>query len=244
MRGEGPPVAKSWTWGYLLAMNWKASPRTSLALAFCASLILPACGDGTSDDETGTGSNTESKDTASGSSETSGGSEETGSSESSADSSSADTKTTEGGTETTTTSTTGDSSDTATKTDSSSTDDTSSTTTDTTDDTTTGEKLTFKKDILPLITDAQCGCHRGNSSAAGLDLNDAVAYSNLVGANKNSQSGVPFVKAGDAEGSYLYQSMNHTTADTKDYMPKGKDKRPADEIKKYKDWIDGGAVEE
>lgn len=223
-------------------MMMKASPRTSLYVALCAALVLPACGDSAPEDSTGTGSNTASNDTASASTktgeqttgtgdgssaETSSGSAATDGSSSSDNGSASSTDTTTAGTTTGETSSTGDTNTTGTS----------------TDTTTTEEvKVTFKKDVLPIFA-AECGCHRGNQPADNLDLGDANAYGSLVGTGKNGPGGVPYVKANDSAGSYLYQSVNYTATPEVNRMPKAGKMTDA-KVKVIKDWIDGGAVQE
>lgn len=227
-------------------MKWKASPRTSLYLALCACLILPACGEDSVEDTGSTGSGTQSNGTSSSSAQTGG--QDTGSANTSGDGSSADsttgTQTTGGSSGDSTTGGTTSDSTTGAETGTSSTGDSSSTDDSTTTGDSTGEKLTFKKHVLPVIKKT-CSCHQSPSPADALDLRDDKAFASLVGTGKNGPGGVPYVKANDSAGSYLYLSVSRTATETENHMPPpSKDPLTTAQVKVFKDWIDSGAAEE
>jgi hypothetical protein len=69
------------------------------------------------------------------------------------------------------------------------------------------QSITFQNDVLPLIR-TNCsipGCHSGGSPAGHLNLEDSVAYDNLL------QSGSGYVKINSAKSSILYLQMTSTS---------------------------------
>lgn len=94
------------------------------------------------------------------------------------------------------------------------------------DDTPVGEVISFKNNIQPIFTDNCVSCHDGN--IAILNLTEGEAWDELVPQH---------VTLGDAENSRLYNYLpgngHHDVGST----------LSSSEIKRIKDWIDQGPVE-
>ena len=94
----------------------------------------------------------------------------------------------------------------------------------------TTPKVSFSKDVAPILTEKCMKCHGHEPLMAHLDLRTRE------GALKGAQHG-PVVKPGDAAGSHLYR---HLTGQELPRMPLG-GQLPEAEIAVIKKWIDSGA---
>jgi hypothetical protein len=99
----------------------------------------------------------------------------------------------------------------------------------------------FARDIVPILTNngaktcAAAGCHSGGSPMAGMNLEAANAYANIVGVVSSENAALMRVKASDSANSYLFQKINSGQ------MPLVGGKLADADIQKIKDWIDAGA---
>lgn len=81
------------------------------------------------------------------------------------------------------------------------------------------------------VFDESCtACHDSSSD----DLVLEGPFDHLRG---NSSTGVPLVKPGDADGSYLYQKMLGAEGIEGELMPMGEDPLPAEQLALVRDWI-------
>ncbi len=107
-------------------------------------------------------------------------------------------------------------------------------------------------DLEPTFTNVQetalvsCGisstCHTG-AGAAGLSLDEDVAYDELVGVESSGAPGSVLVVAGDADGSYLVQKLEGAAGISGDVMPPDAP-LPSDQIALVREWIDAGAADD
>lgn len=233
------------------------SPRFSLSLLLCASLAVVGCGDSSTEDATGTGTGTSSKSSTG---TKPAGTNDTKSATGDKNTNTGDTKgkdtsnTTSSKTDGPTTSNSpGNTSGTGTgNATGNGTGNGTGTGTGTGNGTGTGSgtgngndtgavKVTFVKDVQPILT-ASCGCHTGANPKAALDLSAGAAYNSLVGKNSSGKvKNKPFVTPNDVANSYLYGTMNHSVPGGSKMPPT---KLDAAKIKVIEDWINDGALKE
>ena len=84
-------------------------------------------------------------------------------------------------------------------------------------------------------------CHSGANAPAGLRLDAANSYLNLVGVPAREQPSLMRVAPGDANNSYLIQKLEGTAA-VGGRMPAGLPPLPQTDIDIIRQWIGGGAL--
>src|SRR5437764_10310535 len=88
-------------------------------------------------------------------------------------------------------------------------------------------KITFDDHILPLFKDKCVGCHNPDKSRGGLVLSN---YQKVMAGGSSGEA----VKAGDPEGSRLFQQMTHKA---EPFMPPKSDMLPKDNLDLVRAWI-------
>jgi hypothetical protein len=78
--------------------------------------------------------------------------------------------------------------------------------------TSTDNKVSFKNDVLPVLTSNCVVCHQGSSPPGNLSLEPANAYNDLVNA-PSIQSSLMLVDPGAPDKSYLINKLNGTQTD-------------------------------
>ncbi|OUT58326.1 MAG: hypothetical protein CBB71_13530 [Rhodopirellula sp. TMED11] len=96
------------------------------------------------------------------------------------------------------------------------------------------KKVTFEDDVLPVFRQYCLNCHHQGEKKGGLALD--TFGSTMEGGG----SGEVVFDDGDAEGSRLWQLVNH---DDTPVMPPKADKMPADKLAIIRSWIEGGILE-
>lgn len=96
------------------------------------------------------------------------------------------------------------------------------------------KKVTFEDDVLPVFRQYCLNCHHQGEKKGGLALD--TFGSTMEGGG----SGEVVFDDGDAEGSRLWQLVNH---DDTPVMPPNADKMPADKLAIIRAWIEGGILE-
>ena len=91
----------------------------------------------------------------------------------------------------------------------------------------------FEDDILPIFKDHCTSCHNPDKKKADLDLTTYAAT--MIGS-----SGGEVLKAGVADSSYLFMSIDH--AEDVEPMPPKKPKLPKKEIELVRQWINTGLI--
>ena len=91
---------------------------------------------------------------------------------------------------------------------------------------------TFNDQVLPIFREKCCGCHNPDKKKGGLDL---TSHGQAMAGGSSGE----VIVAGDAETSYLWQLVSHTSEPK---MPPESDKLSADMLDVIKRWIAGGAV--
>lgn len=91
----------------------------------------------------------------------------------------------------------------------------------------------FEEHVLPIFREHCCGCHNPDKKTGGLDL------SSFGQAMAGGSSG-GIIDAGDADASYLYQLVTHTSEPR---MPPESSKLPTESLAVIQQWIAGGAIE-
>ncbi len=95
------------------------------------------------------------------------------------------------------------------------------------------QKVTFDDHIKPIFR-AHCqSCHNTNKKSSDLDLS---TYTTVMQGGASGAS----IEPGDAENSYLYMLVAHTS---EPYMPPESDRIPDAKVDLLKQWIDAGAPE-
>ena len=97
------------------------------------------------------------------------------------------------------------------------------------------EKISFKKDVMPVISKNCINCHNSEDESPSMLFMDN--YKLLV---KGDSKHGPVVLTGKGEESLLIKKMRGITEIGKP-MPKGKKSLPEEVIKKISMWIDQGA---
>ena len=92
---------------------------------------------------------------------------------------------------------------------------------------------TFNDNVLPIFREKCCGCHNPDKKKGGLDL---TSHGQTMAGGSSGE----VVSAGDADGSYLWQLVSHSSEPK---MPPESDKLPAESLDCIKRWIAGGAIE-
>jgi cytochrome c553 len=114
----------------------------------------------------------------------------------------------------------------------------------TTGTTTQASGVSFSRDIQPIFNSYCVVCHAG-AGQAGLTLEPASAYSNLVGVpSTESTNGELRVKAGTPDQSYLLAKVNGTqiaAGGKGGQMPLGATPLSAAQISLIQQWIAAGA---
>lgn len=95
------------------------------------------------------------------------------------------------------------------------------------------KKVTYDTDVLPILREKCFACHGPDRRSGGLRLN---AYASVM---EGGSSG-PAVKAGDPEGSLLYELVTHKQ---EPHMPPRSPKLPDETLAVIAAWIEGGALE-
>lgn len=88
---------------------------------------------------------------------------------------------------------------------------------------------------------AKFGCHFGPFAPAGLNLSPTVSYANLYNAKSTQQPSRMRVLPGDPDNSYLVMKLEGTGSPSR--MKPGGPYLTPDEIKKVRDWIKAGALD-
>ena len=91
-------------------------------------------------------------------------------------------------------------------------------------------------------TCASSNCHGGGNPAAGLNLEAASSYANLVGIPSTQDAAIERVNAGDPNASYLIQKLEGTAATGNVMPPSGG--IPQADIDVVRQWISAGAVDD
>lgn len=91
-------------------------------------------------------------------------------------------------------------------------------------------------------TCASSNCHGGGNPAAGLNLEAASSYANLVGIASTQDAGLQRVNAGDPNASYLIQKLEGSAATGSVMPPSGGIPQP--DIDMIRQWISAGAVDD
>jgi CHRD domain/Bacterial Ig domain len=100
-------------------------------------------------------------------------------------------------------------------------------------------------DIQLRVLNSSCalsGCHAGATPAAGLNMEAANAYANLVGAASVEQPTLRRIAPGEAPNSYLARKIEGTPGITGNRMPLGRAPLPQYVIDGIKAWINAGAL--
>ncbi len=97
-----------------------------------------------------------------------------------------------------------------------------------------GEKVTFDDHVKPIFRQHCASCHNQGEKKGGLALDSFTAVMEGGG------SGEIVFDDGDADGSRLWQLINH---DDTPVMPPNQDKIPADQLSVVRSWIEGGVLE-
>lgn len=92
---------------------------------------------------------------------------------------------------------------------------------------------TFEEDVLPVFREKCCGCHNADKQAGGLDL---TSYARALAGGSSGE----VIKAGDPDGSHLWQVASH---EAEPKMPPESDRIPKPMLDVLRGWIAGGAVE-
>jgi hypothetical protein len=106
----------------------------------------------------------------------------------------------------------------------------------------------FSQDVLRVFTSnggrscAQAGCHSGASPQAGMSLEAANAYANIVRVASSEQPSVMRVQPGSGDNSYLYQKINGSPGISGSRMPLVGGVLDSADIDKIELWIDQGAL--
>jgi hypothetical protein len=94
-------------------------------------------------------------------------------------------------------------------------------------------KITYQDHVQPIFRQHCGSCHSTDKKTADLDV---LNYTSLM---QGGASGA-VIEPGDADNSYLYMLVTHTSEPT---MPPKQDKLAAANLDLIKKWIDGGALE-
>ncbi|MEL6106226.1 MAG: c-type cytochrome domain-containing protein [Planctomycetota bacterium] len=96
------------------------------------------------------------------------------------------------------------------------------------------QKVTYEEHIKPIFRQHCANCHHQGDKKGGLALD---TFGALI---EGGGSGEIVFDDGDAEGSRLWQLVNH---DDTPVMPPNKEKLPADQLELIRAWIEGGILE-
>ena len=96
------------------------------------------------------------------------------------------------------------------------------------------EKITFEEHVKPILRQHCANCHNQGEKMGGLALDSYVA---LI---EGGGSGEVVYDDGDAEGSRLWQLINH---DDTPVMPPNQAKMPAEQLAMIRKWLEGGILE-
>ena len=96
------------------------------------------------------------------------------------------------------------------------------------------KKVTFEDDVKPIFRQHCFNCHNQNEKKGGLAID---SYGALL---EGGGSGEIVFDDGDAEGSRLWQLVNH---DDTPIMPPNQDKMPAEQLAIIRAWLEGGILE-
>ncbi|KAA5539889.1 hypothetical protein FYK55_22845 [Roseiconus nitratireducens] len=96
------------------------------------------------------------------------------------------------------------------------------------------QKVTFEEHVKPILRQHCLNCHNQGEKKGGLALD---TYGSLV---EGGGSGEVVFDDGDAEGSRLWQLVNH---DDTPVMPPNQDKLPDEQLALIRAWIEGGILE-
>ncbi|MEO1526287.1 MAG: c-type cytochrome domain-containing protein [Planctomycetota bacterium] len=96
------------------------------------------------------------------------------------------------------------------------------------------EKVTYEEHVKPIFRQHCANCHHQGDKKGGLALD---TFGALI---EGGGSGEVVFDDGDAEGSRLWQLVNH---DDTPVMPPSKEKLPADQLAIIRAWIEGGILE-
>ncbi|TWU47549.1 Chromosome partition protein Smc [Rubripirellula tenax] len=100
---------------------------------------------------------------------------------------------------------------------------------------TPAEKITFEDHIKPIFRQHCAKCHNQGEKKGGL------AVDSFAGLMEGGGSGEVVFDDGDADGSRLWQLVNH---DDTPVMPPNQDRIPDDQLKLLRAWIEGGILED
>lgn len=95
------------------------------------------------------------------------------------------------------------------------------------------------------VLNASCafaGCHAGATPPAGLNMEAANAYTNLVGVASVEQPALRRIAPGEAPNSYLVRKIEGTPGITGNRMPLGRAPLPQHLIDGIKAWVNAGAL--
>jgi hypothetical protein len=105
-----------------------------------------------------------------------------------------------------------------------------------------GPAVSFSVEILPIFT-TNCtsyGCHQGLDPTAGLDLEGAQAWTQLVSV-PSTQCGGSRVAPGSASASVLVYALTGSGCANLDRMPPGLEPVPDDQVDLARAWVCQGA---
>jgi hypothetical protein len=103
----------------------------------------------------------------------------------------------------------------------------------------------LKNDVQPIFNNSCVVCHQG-AGQAGLALEPANAYKNLVNVASTQAASLKRVAPGDPAHSYLLDKLNGTQVQSGGsgaQMPYGAKPLPAGQISLIQQWIQGGAAD-
>jgi mono/diheme cytochrome c family protein len=108
-----------------------------------------------------------------------------------------------------------------------------------------GEKgeVTYSAQVEKVFVKRCEGCHSAEKAKGKLVLEKGQGYANLVGPMSTKAPGLPRVKPGDPEGSFLWQKLEGTAREGKamPQTPYGWKKLPDRELDLVRRWIATGA---
>lgn len=106
-----------------------------------------------------------------------------------------------------------------------------------------GERVSYSRDVEPLVVGRCIGCHSSSEPRAELVLESGEGYRDLVGQRSVQAPGMELVAPGDPESSYLWRKLEGRTEVGKG-MPRGMlgyRRLPEAELERIRRWIEDGA---
>ena len=94
-------------------------------------------------------------------------------------------------------------------------------------------KITYEGHVLPILREKCFACHNQDRKSGGLRLNN---FTNVMAGGASGE----VVKAGDPDGSLLYKLVTHQQ---EPHMPPKSAPLPKESLETFRNWIQGGALE-